>query len=152
MLRFHHRRLAALSCLTTAALGLAVGCSQSGSSITRVSGVVRLDGKQLSSGRVTFWPTSGRSASGWIEEDGRFTLGTITETDGASIGPHKVTVTAASKAPPGPPDFDRDRPPNGGWPRSLVPPRYANPVASGLAFEVHPGTNAFEIELTAKVE
>jgi hypothetical protein len=152
MLRFHHHRLAVLSCLTTAALGLAAGCSGSGPSIARVCGVVRLDGKPLSSGRVTFWPTSGRSASGWIEEDGRFTLGTFTETDGATIGPHTVTVTAASKAPPGPPDFDRDRPPSGGWPRPLVPPRYANPDASGLAFEVHPGKNAFEIELTAKVE
>ncbi len=125
------------------------GCGGSGTAVARVEGVVTLDGKRLSSGRVTFWPEAGRSGSGWIEEDGTYTLGTFREFDGAVLGHHKVAVTAASKTPIGPPDFDRDGPARG-WPRSPIPVRYSNPESSGLAFEVRPGANQFHIALTSK--
>jgi hypothetical protein len=129
-------------------LGMA-GCGRPGPAVARVEGVVMLDGKPLSSGRVTFWPAEGRSGSGWIEEDGSFTIGTFRKADGAVIGPHKVAVTAAAKTPTGPPDFDRDGPTTG-WPRSPIPARYSNPESSGLTFEVQPGANRFQIDLTAK--
>lgn len=144
---------ATLRRILTVACGLmplaASGCSRTAPAVARVEGVVTLDGKRLSSGRVTFWPEGGRSGSGWIEEDGSYTLGTFREFDGAVLGPHKVAVTAASKTPIGPPDFDRDGP-VGGWPRSPIPVRYSNPESSGLAFEVRPGVNQFHIELTSK--
>lgn len=142
--RFLSQPLAAL------ALALAVlagsGCGGSGSTVVPVSGVVRLDGKPLSAGRVTFWPDSGRSASGWIDDDGRFVLGTFSERDGATVGHHRVTVTPASRGPTGPPDFDRDQAPRG-WPRSPIKPEYSNPDSSGLEFDVQPGTNRFAIDL-----
>lgn len=141
-----HRPLVARLVLV-AAVGAAAGCSGSGPTLARVTGVVRLGGKPLSSGRVTFWPPAGRSASGWIKDDGSFTLGTSKQADGASVGPHKVTVTAATKTPTGPPDFDHDRSPRG-WPRSPIPTRYSNPESSGLEFDVVPGTNQFAIDLT----
>ena len=147
---WHHGPFMACLLLAAGAAALA-GCSNSGPTMARATGVVRLDGKPLSSGRVTFWPAAGRSASGWIEADGSFTLGTFNDADGATIGRHKVTVTAAKKQPTGPPDFDRDGPPRG-WPRSPIPARYSNPEASGLEFEIAPGTNRFAIELTAKEE
>lgn len=142
-----HRRLVFIGC----GLGLlsAIGCSRSGPTIARVEGIVTLDGKPLSAGRVTFWPEAGRSGSGWIDEDGTYTVGTLREFDGAVVGRHKVSVTAASKAPTGPPDFDRDGPARG-WPRSPIPARYSNPDSSGLGFEVRPGANRFHIELTTK--
>lgn len=139
--------------IVTVACGLmplaASRCSRTAPAVARVEGVVILDGRRLSSGRVTFWPESGRSGSGWIEEDGTFTLGTFREFDGAVLGHHKVAVTAASKTPAGPPNFDHDGP-VGGWPRSPIPVRYSNPESSGLSFEVRPGTNQFNIELTSK--
>lgn len=141
------RLLVAIGC----GLGLppAIGCSRSGPVVARVEGIVTLDGKPLSAGRVTFWPEAGRSSSGWIEADGSYTLGTFREFDGAVLGHHKVAVTAASKTPTGPPDFDRDGPPDG-WPRSPIPARYSNPDSSGVACDVRPGTNEFHIELTTK--
>lgn len=139
--------------IVTVACGLmplaVAGCVRSTPAVARVEGMVTLDGKRLSSGRVTFWPEGGRSGSGWIEDDGTYTLGTFREFDGAVLGHHKVAVTAASKTPTGPPNFDRDGP-AGGWPRSPIPVRYSNPESSGLAFEVRPGTNQFHIELTSK--
>lgn len=137
------------------ALGLAAvllggtGCGGSRPPMARVSGVVRVDGKPLSTGRVTFWPSSGRSAAGWIEEDGSFVLGTFTEDDGAFVGRHRVTVTPATRTPSGPPDFDRDGTPQG-WPRSPIQPRYSNPEASGLHYDIRPGSNRFEIDLDSK--
>ncbi|MFM1904880.1 MAG: hypothetical protein RLZZ440_2780 [Planctomycetota bacterium] len=139
--------------MTAVATGLvllvAAGCGGSGPRLARVEGVVTLDGKPLSTGRVTFWPAAGRSGSGWIEADGSFRLGTFGDADGAVVGPHKVAVTPASQTPTGPPDFDRDGPVKG-WPRSPIPARYSNPESSGLAFEVQPGRNRFEIDLTTK--
>jgi len=140
--------------LTTAAclgggLAAATGCLGSGPGLAPVGGVVTLDGEPLSSGRVTFWPTSGRNASGWIEDDGSFTLGTFSDADGARVGRHRVAVTAALRKPTAPPNFDRD-PPAAGWPRSPIPARYSNPDASGLVFEVEPGSNTFVISLVSK--
>ncbi len=140
-------RIAAVACGLVSLT--APGCSRSAPAVAPVEGRVTLDGKPLSSGRVTFWPTGGRSGSGWIEEDGTYSLGTFRESDGAVLGPHKVTVTAASKTPTRPPDFDRDGPP-AGWPRSPIPIRYSNPESSELAFDVRPGLNRLHIELTTQ--
>jgi hypothetical protein len=145
-MQFHLYQRWAATAFLLGCMAAVTGCLGSTPALGRVSGVVTLDGKPLSSGRVTFWPAAGRSGSGWIETDGRFTLGTFNATDGAVVGSHAVTVTAASKSPPGAPDFDRDRPVSG-WPRSPIPARYSNPDSSGLSFEVSPGANRFEIKL-----
>ena len=113
-----------------------------------VEGVVTLDGEPLPAGRITFWPAGGRSGSGWIAEDGRFVIGTFQPDDGALVGRHRVSVTPAVQAE-GQPDFDQDPPPSG-WPRSKIPVRYSNPDSSGLAFDVKPGVNRFEIDLTSR--
>ena len=46
----------------------------------------------LTSGTVRFVPDAGRAASGTIESDGTYRLGTYSRSDGALIGTHKVAI------------------------------------------------------------
>lgn len=113
-----------------------------------VDGVVRVDGKPLSRGIVTFTPKAGRSASGVIESDGSFRLSTNAAGDGALIGIHGVSVIASAAAP-GRPNFDADRPAI--TKDSTIPSWYASPDTSGLTFEVKAGgANRAELELVSK--
>jgi hypothetical protein len=127
---------------------ICAGCGGS-EELARVDGVVRLDGKPLGKGIVTFVPAAGRSASGSLGNDGTFRLGTYGKTDGALVGTHHVTITA-TETPTGPPNFDVDRPAV----RSkdlLVPARYASTSGSGLTFDVKAGErNQAEFDLTSK--
>ena len=136
--------------LVALALGASAGCSGSDAKLAPVTGVVRLDGKPLASGLVTSWPAGGRSASGWIQSDGTFKLGTFGEGDGASIGTHRLTVTGASQTASGPPDYDNDRPAAQSR-NTLIPAKYSNPDSSGLSVEVKSGVkNVAELELATK--
>lgn len=132
-------------------LALTAGCSGSQHDTAPVEGIVKLDGKPLSSAIVTFFPESGRSASGVLQEDGSYVLGTYTDSDGAIPGKHKVAITAFNQASKKP-DFDNDRP-NRSDRQSTIPVRYANPESSGLTYEVKAGeaNNApFELVSSAK--
>ena len=103
------------------------GCGNSGA----VSGAVRLNGKPLSSGRVTFTNPDkpGAAQYAWIGEDGSYKV-----TD-CPPGPVQITVQtvgyrgARSAATP-------------------IPARYANPAASGLDYVVRPGRQQHDIDLT----
>jgi hypothetical protein len=113
-----------------------------------VSGVVRLDGKPLTLGSVRFIPSAGRSASGEIQSDGTFTLGTYGKRDGAVIGMHRVTVIAITPVPDAPKESRmlKENPKA----KPLVPSRYNSPGSSGLTFEVKPGDNHAEFDLTSR--
>ena len=79
-------------------------------------------------------------ATGVVEEDGTFTLGTYEEDDGAVAGKHIVTIT-----PMQPEDFDPDA--NRRVPPT-IDPSYMHPDRSGLEFEVtEDGPNHFEIQV-----
>lgn len=72
---------------------LLVGCSKRHEQETsRVRGLVTLDGKPLPSGGVMFVPPSGRGATGMIQSDGTYVLGTYGDDDGAIVGEHSVSV------------------------------------------------------------
>jgi hypothetical protein len=130
-----------------ALVGLAAGCGSS-ENLASVEGIVRLNGEPLSRGIVTFLPEAGRSASGAINSDGTFQLGTYDKADGALVGKHLVTITA-TEAPTGPPNFDVDRP-NAPAPQALVPARYAV-AGNGLTFDVKSDeANHAEFDLTNK--
>ena len=114
-----------------------------------MTGIVRIDGKPLTTGTVRFTPAAGRAASGTIQSDGSFELGTFTSSDGALVGLHGVSVTAFA-APQGMPDYDNDgaisKPP-----AAPIPGRYTSADSSGLTFEVKAGeTNHAEIDLASK--
>ncbi|MCA9236397.1 MAG: hypothetical protein KDA44_13065 [Planctomycetales bacterium] len=131
-------------------LGGLIGCSGPDADLAPVEGIVRLDGKPVASGMVTFTPAAGRSASGWIQSDGTFELGTYGDDDGALVGMHQIAVTNASKTASARPDFDNDRPQRKP-PGSVIPPMYSSAEASGLTFDVKPGVdNHVELDLKTK--
>lgn len=75
----------------TALIGLLAGCGDGGR-LGRVSGTVTVDGKPVTQGTIMFVPADGKAAIGAIGPDGRFTLTTYSDGDGALVGPHKVTI------------------------------------------------------------
>ena len=130
------------------AIAAIAGCSQD-SKFGRVHGVVRLDGKPLATGTVRFVPDAGRGASGTIQQDGSFVLGTSGKSDGAVIGKHRVAVISYQQAT----QEERSRPadvtavnPNV---KPLIPERYMTIGTSGLKFEVKPGDNQADFDLTS---
>lgn len=128
------------------ALVLICGCGSSGPETGEVKGIVRLDGKPLATGIVTFTPLGGRSATGFIKSDGTYRLTTYHDGDGALPGKHTVTITPGVTGPQAKPDYESDRP---SAVKSPIPAKYANPEGSGLEFEVKAGeTNHADFELT----
>jgi uncharacterized GH25 family protein len=79
-----------------------VGCGSSNEyETTRVSGLVTCQGKPVANATVNFTPVPeesraagqrGRVALGHTDKDGRFTLTTYQDGDGAIVGKHVVTV------------------------------------------------------------
>jgi hypothetical protein len=127
----------------TAALVLA-GCSRSGLE-SSVTGSVTLDGKALGLGGVVFAPLSGggNPSVGTIGRNGQYTLRTA-NTLGLNAGKYRVCVNALDT--PNPPPGVRDTTP----PKQLVPEKYTNLDTSGLEYEVKPGSNTFNIDLSSK--
>jgi hypothetical protein len=81
-----------LSCLT-----LAPGCSGAKKlNLAPVSGTVKVGGVPLTSGQISFLPTSkeqeGTLAAGTIGADGTFTISTGGKS-GAPLGTYKITIT-----------------------------------------------------------
>jgi hypothetical protein len=135
----------------TLALMVVVGCSTSGPETAQVTGIVRLDGQSLTAGIITFTPAGGRSATGFIQTDGTFTLRTYQDSDGALVGKHVVTITPGNSGAPTRPDFDSDRPTIAT--KSPLPVKYGIPGSSGLEFEVKAGTaNHAEFDLQSGKE
>ena len=133
--------------LTLSALLATAGCGNDGPPTAKVSGTVTLDGDPLPFGSVVFSPPDGRAASGAIQSDGSFTLGTFTDGDGAVLGRHQVAVIARKKlddSSPGAPMAPRFGP-------SLIPELYSDSATSGLSFEVTAeGDNVYSIELSSQ--
>jgi hypothetical protein len=130
------------------------GCSKDATT-GHVSGIVRLDGKPLTTGTIRFIPSAGRPATGQIQSDGTFTLGTYGKNDGAIVGLHRVTVVAIQSDLNQADASDREsatrRTTASPDVKSLVPKRYNGPVSSGLTFEVKPGDNLdAEFDLTSR--
>jgi hypothetical protein len=135
----HHRRPLVVSLMVLASIA---GCGQD-ANVSRVHGIVRLDGKPLTAGTVRFVPEAGRAATGQIESDGTFTLGTYGKSDGALIGTHKVAIIAYEATSDERPPYEIRGPAS----KPLVPERYMSVGTSGLTFEVKPGDNRAEFDL-----
>ena len=128
---------------------LVAGCGGS-SGMAPVSGSVTYKGKPVAKANVSFTPVegTGRAAAGFTDDSGRYTLGTLTASDGARAGKYRAAVIAR-----GP-----DRPPKAGETGSgmpgemmpgdpVIPTKYFQAETSGLTFEVKRGSNRFDIEL-----
>lgn len=77
--------------------------SKTGYQTTPVSGVVTCDGQPVANATINFTPVGGedraegrrgRVALGMTDKDGRFTLTTYKNYDGAIVGRHTVTISA----------------------------------------------------------
>jgi hypothetical protein len=133
---------AVASCVV--AIGLASGCSRS-SQESRVSGIVTLDGKEIGPGTVVFAPTGGgnKPATGSIESGGSYVLMTSRET-GLAPGKYQAAISIREV----PQNVKRgDRPPPG---KLLIPEKYEESSTSGLEYEVQPGDNTINIELSSR--
>ncbi|MEQ8849191.1 hypothetical protein [Botrimarina sp.] len=97
-----------------------------------------LNGEPVTSGYIYTSPRKGRLATGSIEPDGSFQLGTYSKTDGAIVGRHAVMLA--------PIPSDEGPTPEG----AVVPPaKYASASSSGLTIDVPPEgltDHLFELE------
>ena len=120
-----------------------------------VTGVVTFEGKPVTEGTVTFYPSEGgRPAIGHLGSDGAFTLTTFQVNDGALLGEHKVTIEAkqVTNVPP-PPKSLAEEVSQASAPRArakvkwLVPEKYADQTNSGLTATVTDGANQIDFDL-----
>jgi hypothetical protein len=99
----------------------------------------------VTSGTVRFVPEAGRAAAGNIESDGTFNLGTYSRSDGALFGTHKVAIIASEASGDIRPYKARNQ-----KSKPLVPERYMAVGTSGLTFDVKPGDNQADFDLTSR--
>lgn len=142
------------------------GCGPSRPAVAPVTGQITIDGKPVTSGVVFFYPENGRMATGRIDTDGRYRLGTFTPTDGALPGDHRVVIESRKveqtfAKPPAPlaelpADVPQDvrRELEAGmllrekvtW---LVAEKYAAESTTPLRATVSPGSNVIDLDLPA---
>ena len=134
--------------ISTATL-LVVGCSGNLPRTAVVRGIVELDGSPLTgfdNASVLLTPRAGRMATGVVQPDGTFELGTFADGDGAIPGPAHVAVTATVDDPNAK-NIER-----GIGVRWIIPSHFGGDD-SGLSCEVVPGKeNVFRIQLTSSGE
>ena len=131
------------------ALITVLGCG-GGSKTASVTGRITYKGKPVPKGNVSFTPVQGatRAAAGLTDENGNFTLGSLSANDGALPGSYRVSIIAR-----GP-----DRAPKAGEVGSgmpgemmpgdpIIPTKYFAPDSSGLTFEVKKGSNRADFDL-----
>jgi len=133
------RLLLLLTCLT-------LGCG--GSKLGSVSGTVTLDGKPLAHASIAFQPMgdkveTGLGSFGKTDANGRYTLQLVdASAAGAVVGKHRVAISAYADDKFDPKDDSKRSPPN------KVPAKYN--LNSELTFEVRPGANEANFELTSR--
>jgi hypothetical protein len=137
---FHRRRVA---CVWVLCLPVCIsGCG--GTYDSTVSGAVTFDGNKVTRGTVAYHPVaSGPAAYARIDEDGMYSVRTGRE-EGLPAGEYQVTVTA--NEPPTTQQTAAGGPPPPG--KSITPLWYRAKQTSGLKFNVEPGDNTINLELT----
>lgn len=122
----------------------ATGC---GAGTVSVSGIVKLQGRPLTSGTVLFHGPDGRVDHSLIAEDGKYII------PESRLGIVRITVQSHAAAPSGLPT--RGDPAPGVAPSKrgaagkvvVLNNRYLDPATSGLTYTVHRGRQTHDIEL-----
>lgn len=121
---------------------IAMGCGPYRPPTFQASGEVVFKGKPLAGAGVMFCPTDGRPAAAATDSNGRFTLRTWTEADGAIEGEHVVCI---NKFVPESAGSGNDLFPLG---KNVVPEKYVSPRTSPLRVTItRKGPNEFLFEL-----
>jgi hypothetical protein len=136
-------RIARVALVALAAF-CAAGCSSSEFE-SDVSGTVTLDGSPVGPGTVVFAPTDDKSnpATGLVEVDGDYFLRS-NRIRGLPPGHYKVSVSVVHYDPVA--AGQRSTKPG----KQITPRKYADPSTSGLEYDVEPGNNSIDIDLTSK--
>lgn len=104
------------------------GCGDSHPDTVDVTGEVFHNGQPVDGANVVF-TSDGPIATGITDAQGKFTLRTFRDGDGAIAGMHRVTITKNISAPSTPEDP---------YPtvKNMLPAQYARPDSSGLTADV----------------
>jgi hypothetical protein len=114
--------------------------------IATVTGTVTLDGNPIDHGIVYFYPdstkgTKGPMAMAEIGPDGKYSIKSAGDRDGAIIGFHQIRVEIRQ-----PPKDERDT-----QPELMTLPKFNDQKQSGLTGEVKAGTeNVIDLPVTSK--
>jgi hypothetical protein len=111
------------------------------------SGTLTFNGTPLEYYQVAFFPQDNRPAVGITDDQGRFTLGTNGENDGAVVGTHGVAVTYVGKPSDNPDEgiMEFTPPPP---PKHKIPGKYNSAETSGLTVEIpSDGTSDLKLEI-----
>jgi len=129
----------------TVGLALLLVASGCGKRVGMLMGEVSYLGKPVVSGTVTVVDADGYPHSGSIQFDGRYTINNI------PAGPIRIAVESPDPRGDGetpPAQSDDPTPPKkiSGW--RPIPAKYADVATSDLTFQLKPGPNSFNFELT----
>lgn len=113
------------------------GASSDAPPLRPVQGLVTYQGKPVSNANVLFTPESGPISMGVTDSNGHFFLSTGTRT-GATLGKHRVTITAFEPTPEIDSENERAVKP----PVSRIPAQYGDLRMSGLTAEVGSQTSS----------
>jgi hypothetical protein len=133
---------AAAVLLSLLSLAPLVGC---GGAESEVSGTVTLDGKAVGPGIIVFAPADGQSnpSDGAIQPNGEYYLRTSGEV-GLKAGKYRVGVNVLDQPEVRPGERSMEAA------KRVTPERYVEPATSGLEFDVTPGSNSIDVQLTSK--
>jgi hypothetical protein len=121
---------------------VAAGCGTKGDETAIVRGKVTYNGKPVPNGTVNFNPdVPGPTATGDIQPDGSYTLGTYKPGDGAVIGTHSVVIVAMQDQAGALPEQRSPTPP------PIVPMKYTSPATSDLKAQVERKENTINFDL-----
>jgi hypothetical protein len=137
---------------------LVAGCGSKLPTTAPVSGTVLLDGKPVEGAAVSLVPNAGgRFGYGTTDAQGKFTISTYGDNDGATLGGHKILVTKADIIPPTKAAAtieDQEellRGGGAGWTfKSHIPEKYGSPDKTDLTVEVAVGLEPLELKLSSK--
>ncbi len=120
-----------------------------------ITGTVKFGEKNVpTNALVTFFNSDqGIAAVGFVDETGKFTIKPAEKETGLPAGKYVVTISP----PPPPPmteeqykKMDANAMAMPDITYNELPKKYYNSLTSGLAFEVNPGPNSFDIDLAKK--
>jgi hypothetical protein len=122
-----------------------IGCSGGGLG-SEVLGRVALDGEPIGPGVVIFAPVGGgeNPATGAIQNDGTYFLKTSRE-EGLRPGKYLVALQI-NEVPTDLAPGQRDMRPA----KSRIPAKYTDVTRSGLEFDVEPGSNTINLDMTSR--
>lgn len=147
-----------LSLLLVVACSLQLGCSGDDEwsakrpKVYRAGGVVKLDGQPLEGAVVVYHSQEHNiSAQGKSDEQGRYTLTTFNQDDGAASGQHKVVVTKRIYKEVKTKFDSAEERSVASIPKDVLPLKYATPTTTTLEATVNSsGSNQTTLELQSK--